>query len=219
MAAERRARIERIVEHRPGLRSLFLRTEGASLAFEPGQFVSLLLPVGPRPPLTRAYSIASSPEQRGVLELCLDRVPGGLGSGHLFELGVGTELAWTGPWGSFSLSKAPDVETVFVADRTGIAPVRPMLHRAAASARQPLHLLYAHDAGLFRDELARLPHLTITDTRPDHLERYVRQRWIGADARRDRGFFVRGVGEVVYRLRDVLRGAGYARRAVHYERW
>src|SRR5262249_55762834 len=194
MAAERHARIERIVEHRRGLRSLFLRTEGEPLAFEPGQFVSLLLPVGPRPPLTRAYSIASSPEQRGLLELCLDRVPGGLGSGHLFELGAGAEVTWTGPWGTFSLSHAPDVEAVFVADGTGIAPVRPMLHRVAATAQPPLHLLYAHDADLFRDELARLPHVTIADTRSEHLEREVRRRWIDADARRDREFFVCGVG-------------------------
>ena len=219
MAAEQRARIERIVEHRPGLRSLFLRTEGEPLAFAPGQFVSLLLPTGPRPPLTRAYSIASSPEQPGVLELCLDRVPGGLGSGHLFELAVGAEITWTGPWGTFSLSHAPDVEAVFVADGTGIAPVRQMLHRAAATARHPLHLLYAHDAGLFRDELGRLPHVTIADTSAEHLERDVRQRWIDADTRRDREFFVCGVGERVHRLRDLLRGAGYARRAVHYERW
>ena len=39
----------------------------------------------------------------------------------------------------------------------------------------------------------------------------------GIDA--SRHFFVCGVGEIVPRLRGLLRGAGYERRAVHYEKW
>jgi len=34
-----------------------------------------------------------------------------------------------------------------------------------------------------------------------------------------RHFFVCGVGEIVPRLRGLLRGAGYERRAVPYEKW
>jgi ferredoxin-NADP reductase len=40
-----------------------------------------------------------------------------------------------------------------------------------------------------------------------------------ADSNRTRQFYVCGVGKAVTRIRDLLRGAGYERRAVHYEQW
>lgn len=219
MAAERRARIAQVVAHRPGLRSLLLDLDGP-LAFRPGQFVSLLLPIREgQPPSTRAYSIASLPDTPGPIELCIDLVPNGPGSAYLFGLSVGAELTWTGPWGTFVLDRAPTEETVFVAEATGIAPLRSMLHRAARTTSRPFTLLYAHTDGLFRDELARLPHLTILDTTVAELEPSIRRRWIDGDARRDRHFFICGIGDRVHRLRDILRAAGYARRAVQYERW
>ena len=49
--------------------------------------------------------------------------------------------------------------------------------------------------------------------------RIVRARWIDGDAVRDRRFFLCGVGAGVIALRDLLRGAGYERRAVRYEQW
>jgi ferredoxin-NADP reductase len=45
------------------------------------------------------------------------------------------------------------------------------------------------------------------------------RRWIDGDADRSRHFFICGVGAPVLALRDRLRAAGYARRAVQYERW
>jgi ferredoxin-NADP reductase len=47
----------------------------------------------------------------------------------------------------------------------------------------------------------------------------VRRRWVDADANRSRHFYICGVGKGVIALRDLLRGAGYERRAVHYEQW
>jgi ferredoxin-NADP reductase len=219
MAAERRAVISRIVAHHPRLRSLFLTLNAPGWTFRPGQFVSLQLPVGPTPPLTRAYSIASSPEDPGPIELCLDHVPGGPGSSYLFGLAEGTELAWSGPWGTFALDAAPACETVFVAEGTGIAPLRPMLRRAAATTRHRLHLLYAPTHPLYRDELGNLPHLTVTDTTPARIEDVLHTTWIDRDHDRDRHFYLCGVGDRVHRMRDMLRAAGYARRAVQYERW
>jgi ferredoxin-NADP reductase len=45
------------------------------------------------------------------------------------------------------------------------------------------------------------------------------RRFVDGDADRSRHFFVCGVGAPVFALRDRLRAAGYARRAVQYERW
>src|SRR5207245_1216851 len=153
MAVEYEARVARIVEHAPDTRSLFLR--GPRLEFRPGQFISCLLPVGGET-LTRPYSLASSPEEDD-LEICLNLVPGGRASPYLLTLPVGAQVRFTGPWGTFVLDRAPEAEAVFIADGTGIAPIRPMLRRALATAtRHPLRLLYGaenRERLLYRTEL------------------------------------------------------------------
>ena len=217
MADERSARLVRVVERAPDIRSLFLAVPGG-LAFRPGQFISCLLPVGDAR-LTKPYSIASDPESPEELEILLNLVPGGAGSRYLFGLAPGARIAFTGPWGTFALDAAPPAETVFLAESTGIAPIRPMLRRAAASARCPVHLLHGTDHRLYADELAALSGVTVDYVSPTALADEVARRWVDADADRSRHFFVCGVGAIVPRLRDLLRGAGYARRAVQYEKW
>jgi len=223
MALEHEARIARIVEHAPDTRSLFLR--GPRIAFRPGQFISCLLPVGGET-LIRPYSIASSPEEDD-LEICLNLVPGGLGSPYLLSLPVGAPLRFTGPWGTFVLDRAPEAETVFVAEGTGIAPIRPMLRRALATAtRHPLHLLYAAESRervLYRTELEAMARehaaFRFAHVPGGQLRDEVARRWVDGDADRSRRFFICGVGAIVPALRDLLRGAGYERRAVQYEKW
>ncbi len=217
MAEERTAVLEAIVDHGRDTRSLFLEIPGG-LAFRPGQFLSCLLPIaGER--LIRPYSIASDPEAPERIELLLDRVPHGPGSGYLFDLAPGARLDFTGPWGTFVLDRAPDAEAVFVALGTGIAPIRPMLRRASATARQSVTLLYATDHPLYRDELAALPGVTVAVVPSRDADAEVQRRYLAADGDRSRHFFLCGVGEVVPRLRDLLRAGGYARRAVQYEKW
>ena len=53
----------------------------------------------------------------------------------------------------------------------------------------------------------------------DRLFDLAQARWVAGDADRTRHFYICGVGKGVIRLRDLLRGAGYERRAVHYEQW
>ena len=68
------ATIEKIVERTPDIRSFFLRVgNGQKLPFLPGQFLSFLLPVGGET-LTRAYTIASLPEEEDCFEIWLQRV-------------------------------------------------------------------------------------------------------------------------------------------------
>ena len=221
--AEREARLARVVEHAPDTRSLFLRLPpGERMEFRPGQFVSCLLPVGEKPPAIRPYSVASSPEDE-ELELCLNLVPGGLGSQYLLGLTPGAVVRLTGPWGTFVLDRAPDAEAVFIADGTGIAPIRPMIHRALATAVRPVTLLYGRPDGaplLFADELAvpRPNYTPVVMPSPSLLDE-TKHRYVTADADRERHFYICGVGPIVYALRDLLRGSGYARQAVRYEKW
>lgn len=223
MAVERAARLARIVDHGFDTRSLFLDLP-EPLRFAPGQFVSCLLP-GPSGVLTKPYSIASDPEAPAAIELLLNLVPGGGASAYLFSLRPGATVRYTGPWGTFTLERAPDAEVVFVADGTAVAPIRPMLRRALATATRPVTLLYglpAPGAMLYADELRApaAPHGYALVAIPSaDLEAEVRRRFVDADDDRRRHFFVCGVGDRVHRLRDLLRAAGYERRAVRYERW
>jgi ferredoxin-NADP reductase len=221
-APEQRGRLVRVVDHDSETRSLFLRPE-RRLDFRPGQFISCLLPVGGER-LTRPYSIASNPGEDD-LEICLNRV--GAGSAYVLGLTVGADVSFTGPWGTFVLDEAPATETVFVADGTGIAPIRPMLHRAVTSGpTHPLRLVHATRPGerpLYRTELKTLargqPLLTLEYVTSAELRDVVAHHWIDADAERGRRFFICGVGDIVPTLRDLLRAAGYERRSVQYERW
>ena len=238
-SAERRvhhATLARVHEHLPGTRSFFLRLpRDERLAFTPGQFISCALPVGPDAPLVRAYSLASSPEE-SELEICVDLVAGGPGSTYLFGLSPGAEIAFTGPFGSFALADPPPVPLVFVAEGTGIAPIRPMVRRALErGGTEPITVLqgarYDHEL-LYRDELedlaARHPRLdwepvllaTEAELGPiAALEELVLERFVRGDADRSRRFWMCGVSAMVGRLRDALRSAGYERRAVRVEQW
>lgn len=97
------------------------------IEFRAGQFVSLQLPIGPKPPLVRAYSMAELERPSGELVLALDLVPGGLGSTYLFGLQEGAEVAMSGPYGNFTIPEPLGKDLLLLARFTGIVPIRCML--------------------------------------------------------------------------------------------
>ncbi len=229
------ARVERIFDHASDTRSLFLTSTGKTLRLAPGQFISISIPLGDET-RSRPYTIASSPTDAGPFEICFNRVPGGRGVDWLFERRVGDTVDFAGPFGTFTLDAdpAPNIELGFIAEGTAIAPIRPMLKRAFAGpgSRAKMHLIYAaqdREHVLYvseLDELARTaPNFSYEtviappDKIYDRLRELINARWILADADRTRQFYICGVGDGVIQLRDLLRGSGYERRAVHYERW
>jgi ferredoxin-NADP reductase len=231
------ATIERIVEHTEDMRSLFLRRpEGTAFTFTPGQFISIAIPL-PNENRVRPYTLASSPEDDGPLEIVFNLVAGGASSEYLFRRKVGDQLNFTGPFGLFTLERAPEVETIFAAEGTAIAPIRPMLRRALAqppavplklfhAARSRRELLYAAE---FEAAAARSANFTFEPIlaqppagwsgRCGQLVEHIQGLFVDGDNRRDRAFYLCGVGNPVIELRDLLRKSGYARRAVQYERW
>ena len=228
-----RARVERIFDHCADTRSLFLRTLSGRLPqYSPGMFVSVTIPLA-NEVRVRPYTIATSPEDGEPFELCFNLVPNGHGAAWMFERRIGDLLDFTGPFGAFTFERAPSREIVFIAEGTAIAPIRPMLHRALSQpAAYPIHLLYAahrSDHLLYRSELESLsrahprfgfePLVVNDDSLYQRLLDEVQHRWIASDSDRSRHFFVCGIGSGVLKLRDLLRQAGYERRAVRYEQW
>lgn len=167
------ARVARTADLTHDVREIELRLlEPGRIRFAPGQFVSFEVErSGFAFPITRAYSVASSPDEDDRIELLLNLVPGGSGSGYLFGLEDGDETWFRGPAGSFVLT-AGTRDLLFVATGTGIAPFRSMLRWLAAhdpSRRATLFWGLRHDHDVYwQDELARLaerlPNFTYVTT-------------------------------------------------------
>ena len=111
----------------PHVRQLVVKPKTTKISFQPGQWVSLKLPVGPKPPLNRAYSMADPSSPYGELTLVFDRVPDGLGSNYLYQLKSGDEITLSGPYGNFILSPTLDRELILIARYTGLVPMRCLL--------------------------------------------------------------------------------------------
>ncbi len=135
--------VERVEMPAPDVRALTLRPNGPPLAHAPGQWLSLRLPIGEKPPLVRAYTLAAPPQPGGALELLFDRVPGGLGSEYLWTLAPGDSVEFSGPVGNFVLPPSED-DLVFAARYTGIVPFRAMLQAMdnGALAARRVNLVY-----------------------------------------------------------------------------
>jgi ferredoxin-NADP reductase len=101
---------------------------GEPFHFEPGQFVTLDLPIHEKPAKRwRSYSIASWPDGTAVFELVIVLLDGGAGTKYLFEeIRTGSELTLRGPQGSFTLPEQLDKDLFMVCTGTGIAPFRAM---------------------------------------------------------------------------------------------
>ncbi len=111
----------------PQVRQLVLRPLQQKIVFQPGQWVSLKLPVGAKQPLNRAYSMADPSSPYGELTLVFDRVPGGISSNYLYQLKSGDEIPISGPYGNFVLPMPLDRELLFIARYTGLVPIRCLL--------------------------------------------------------------------------------------------
>lgn len=143
----------------PRVRELaFLTKDGAALAFEPGQFISLMIQT-PEKLLRRSYSIATVPESGDdMLRIAVAEVEGGRATKLLFAMQVGEELPAIGPAGRFVLRDDGHCRYVLLATGTGVTPYRaflPELRRRlqdpkisvdlVLGVRTPEELLYGED--------------------------------------------------------------------------
>lgn len=144
----------------PHVRQLVLRPLQQKILFQPGQWVSLKLPVGDKPPLNRAYSMADPSSPYGELTLVFDRIPEGVGSSYLYRLKSGDEVPISGPYGNFVLPMPLDRELLFIARYTGLVPIRCLLKQLAEAHTSTPVLLIAvapsEDELLFHQELLTL---------------------------------------------------------------
>jgi ferredoxin-NADP reductase len=138
----------------PTIRTFRLaRPEGFD--FTAGQFLPVRVRAEGREHV-RCYSISSSPEARGYLEISVRRI--GLVSGTLHAtLRPGSMLAIKHPAGAFTYPAGEDRPLVFIAGGVGITPLMSMArHAVAAEPMRPVTLLYSirtEEDFAFRDEI------------------------------------------------------------------
>lgn len=104
--------------------------ELSAIDFVPGQYIQLLSPRYKKSSeeVYRAYSIASDPAQKNIVDLIVRRVPEGICTSYLFDyLKVGDAVGFTGPYGDFRLSET-ESPMIFVAGGSGMAPFVSILH-------------------------------------------------------------------------------------------
>jgi ferredoxin-NADP reductase len=125
--------VTRIEQATHNTRRYWIELSGTEVfRFQPGQFVTLDLPVHEqRNKRWRSYSIASAPDDSNVIELVISHVAEGLGTNYLFnQVRIGSILSLRGPQGVFTLPAAAlaEKDLYLVCTGTGIAPFRSMLH-------------------------------------------------------------------------------------------
>lgn len=111
--------------------------------FAAGQYLSVNLNINGMP-VTRAYSISSSPKMatEGEIELTIKQVPGGLVSNWVHEnWKVGSKVDTSGPLGTFTYEGLRDAKTVIgIAGGSGITPFL-SLARAIADGDEDFQMI------------------------------------------------------------------------------
>ncbi len=155
------AELVKINEVNESVRRFWLRTQ-EKVTFEPGQFVTMDLPISEkRLKRWRSYSIASKVEEED-LEFIIVNLEGGVGTDYLFEeFKIGDSLKFKGPSGTFVAPQNPDFDMVMVCTGTGVAPFRPMIYDLLENQKttRNIHLIFGtrHENGiLYREEFEKL---------------------------------------------------------------
>ena len=121
------ARLVRIRQETPTVKSFLFDLQGAEMAFKPGQWVDLYVDTGPSVEVG-GYSITSTPLQRGSFELAIKKLPWGAPTIYLHERArEGEMFTVQGGSGNFVLDPEWPGPIVFIAGGIGITPIISML--------------------------------------------------------------------------------------------
>jgi CDP-4-dehydro-6-deoxyglucose reductase len=202
--------------------------------FEPGQFVTLDLPIHEKPnKRIRSYSIASWPDGTNVFELVIVLLEGGLGTTYLFnQVTAGSEITLRGPQGVFILKEDHLQKDIFlICTGTGIAPFRSMAHHIKNhniphknmyllfGTRTKKDLLYHEEIKQLQNELPGFYYMpTLSREEWDGRKGYVHS--IYEELCRDKqpaGFFLCGWKNMIDEAKKRIVEMGYDRKSIHQE--
>ena len=130
----------------------------SEINFYPGQFFMVSFPNDPEIKTARAYSIASSPQQKKYLEIALNKV--GPFTAKMFELKPGDQLKFKGPYGKFYFSEEMKNSLVLIGGGVGITPLIGIIrHCTDKKLGNKIKLIYSvktADEIIYKNELEGL---------------------------------------------------------------
>ncbi|MEO1018254.1 MAG: hybrid-cluster NAD(P)-dependent oxidoreductase [Pseudomonadota bacterium] len=104
----------------------FRAPSGAWFRYQPGQFLTLELPV-PGGPIHRTFTISTSPSQALSIAVTVKAQTDSVGARWMIDhLHPGVRLRAFGPGGIFTLPQQPDGKYLFIAAGSGITPIMSM---------------------------------------------------------------------------------------------
>lgn len=140
----------------------FAAPEPRRFAWQAGQFMTFTLPIEQGgEPVSRCYTLASSPTRPDTVSITVKRVPGGPASHWLHDhLRPGMSLPAAGPMGDFTNAGSQAKAFLFLSGGSGVTPLMAMARRACDLALDR-DILFVHSARtpddiVFRDELATM---------------------------------------------------------------
>lgn len=118
----------------------FIRTDGQSLDYIPGQFISIHFTFNGQE-LRRSYSISSisnqsNPSQARTIDIAISYVKDGPGTEYLYALKPGDRVDASGPQGRLILQDEQPQRYLLLATGTGVTPFRCMLPELARRIQQ-----------------------------------------------------------------------------------
>jgi ferredoxin-NADP reductase len=175
-----------LVDETRGVRSIVLDPSHWA-GHRAGQHVDIRLTAEDGYQAQRSYSIASAPEDEGLV-LTVERLADGEVSPYLVdELRPGDEIELRGPVGGYFVwEESLGGPLLLVGGGSGVVPLRAMLrHHRAVDSAVPVRLLYSArslDDVIYRDELEQLGvtdeidvQLTLTRVQPEGWRGYARR--------------------------------------------
>lgn len=183
--------------------------------FTPGMFVMLHFQDNPKD--VRAYSIASSPLEKGSIEITLNLL--GDFTRKMFELKEGDALELKGPYGKW-VYRDDIRQAALISDGTGIAPFRSMA-RYALAKRLPNQLMIFDSAEnsseiIYKNELAQFERagIKVRHERPsvDLLIREIPEF-------SSTTYFLCGSKTLIDGLSSGLLAQGIPQSHIRYEKW
>lgn len=216
MAASFSARLLGSTRETAEVRTFRLEVPG-DFTFTPGMWVMLHFPDDPG--TSRAYSMSSSPLEKGYIEVTVGRA--GEFTERLFSLAPGAALGLRGPYGKW-LFRDDIKEAAFVSGGTGVSPFRSMVRYALGKGlptRMSLFHCMDHTGEvLFAAELEEFRRKGVRVALPpaapaaEDLERDL-------PAFRETHFFLCGPNRLVSSLSEGLSARGIPKAQIHYEKW
>lgn len=115
-------KLQKIIDHTPEIRELIVGLANQpEFNFRAGQFVMLHVPVEGAKSALRAYSIASTDEQKNGFKLVFKSVESGVATKYVWSLKGDETLTMTGPFGKVFFQEPPTEQVVFLNTGSGIS--------------------------------------------------------------------------------------------------